>query len=457
MKKNVKLVISLILLAGAMFLFNCQDNFFEDEIIEKTTEETLLEKSNQTSSKSKKKIKYKGYTVNHRFLSSEKELKEKHTKKYLKKLYNKLRKKYKENNKVASREVEVELPGEEAILEAAKIVLHQFPYEKIEGYNGYGLEDEGLINVNLIKTDFSEMSNIDIENNVEIIDDYYSQNLDYMVLDEIAQHPELYNINAKSPETAIYIFTMGQLIANGYGLIRSSIAYSLAGKNSRESSENYYPNIGASNTREDAYRHILWNSLLAQYYWTILPSKTRRINFAHIVASSREVVSNNEIDSKEMDYHNNFIGRHLWDVNTGYRRIFGISIGVKLKSTSELKDIMHNQVEGYGCFIIKDHKQGFENFDLNELQVKNKILATGIYTPVYFEGAIIPRTYRTTITYDYSDCDGYLSDKSNKIKESDRVTSLILQEDQDCAKEVYTTVPVNACFITDAPNYNPYD
>jgi hypothetical protein len=438
-----------------MFLFNCQDNFIEDEIIEETAKENLLENSVQARSKPKKKIKYKGHNVNHRFLASENELKEKHSKKYLKKLYNKLRKKHRENGNVASKDVDLDLPNQEAILEAAKVVLPQFPYEKIEGYNGYGLEEEGLINVNLIKTDFSEMSSIDIENNVEIIDEYYSQNLDYLVLNEIAQYPEIYSFRSKASEEAIYIGTMTEALLNGYGFIRSTIAYGLAGNNSTTSSENYYPNIEKYNTREDAYRHILWNAMLAQYYWTILPSKNKRLGFAALVTNCREILSPNDPDSSEMDYHNNFIGRHLWDVNTGYRRIFGISVGVKLKSTSELKDIMHNQVESYGCFIIKDHPNGTE-FDYTALETKAMILPIDIYTPVYFVGPIIPQTYRTVKAYDYSDCPGYLN-KNNEIKESDRVTSIILPEDQDCAKEIYTTVPVNSCFLSKDINFNPYN
>ena len=86
MKKNVRFIVSLILLSGSLLLFNCQGNFLDEGIAKENLQEKVA------LSKGKKKIKYRGHSVNHRFKSSEKELKEKHTKKYLKKLYNKLRK-----------------------------------------------------------------------------------------------------------------------------------------------------------------------------------------------------------------------------------------------------------------------------------------------------------------------------------------------------------------------------
>ncbi len=67
------------------------------------------------------------------------------------------------------------------------------------------------------------------------------------------------------------------------------------------------------------------------------------MNFAKMVANCREEVSAGADDATEMDYHNNAIGRNLWRDNTGYLRFLGIVIGLDLKSTSELKDIIREQ------------------------------------------------------------------------------------------------------------------
>ena len=103
----------------------CQDETYLEEV---PTQELEIQ-SKSKNEKSPKKIRYKGFTVNHRFNSTENDLKEKHTKKYLKKLYNKLRKKGKSKTSFSKTVLEeLELPGYEAILEASKVVLVQFPY-----------------------------------------------------------------------------------------------------------------------------------------------------------------------------------------------------------------------------------------------------------------------------------------------------------------------------------------
>ena len=53
MKKNVRFVVSIILLGGTMLLFNCQDNFLDEEI----AKENLQEKVVAAKGTSKKKDK----------------------------------------------------------------------------------------------------------------------------------------------------------------------------------------------------------------------------------------------------------------------------------------------------------------------------------------------------------------------------------------------------------------
>ena len=439
-----------------MLLFNCQDNFLDEEI----TKEKIEEKVVTAKGKSKKKIKYRGHLVDHRFKSSEKELKEKHTKKYLKKLYNKLRKKTR-GKEVAGKENEVELPGQEAIFEATKVVIQQFPYPEIEGFVLLNKPEKDIVDVTLIQQDFSTMSLTDIENNIETIDAYYSQNLDYAVLDEIAQHPEIYDSMNRTSETIIYTFTMAQVMANGFGLIRGSIAYGLAGPNSTTSSENYYPNVDKYNTREDAYRHILWNALLAQYYWSVIPSKVNRMEFANIVASSREIISPNTIDGTAMDLHNNLIGRNVWSAATTYETVAGITIGLNLSSTSHLKDVIHEKVEKHACYIVKEDKRDDDIYDFSAEEVKIKILATASYSPVYFEGEMAPKWTLNYITLDYSDCkdgNGLLQPKNNsKVNEITQSLEAGNRVGNDCVKTIHHTDIITPCFKSKDSNYNPYN
>lgn len=317
-KKLNKIIIFKILICSTLLISNCQDSFnVEENLLEALKDEVEIV-SKTSKDKSRKKIKYKGLTVNHKYLSSEDELKEEHTEKYLKKLFAKLKKLH---NKSSSRTIldEEDLPPPQVLFEASKVVINQFPYEKIEGYNLLAFEENNYIDVEMIKSDFDNFTEADIELNNETIDEYYSQNLDYLVLDEIARNPELYENFSKTSSSDFWIATctIARSLTNGYGLIRSTIAYSIAGPKANSVSESKYSLflISSSDTREDAFRHILWSSLLAQNYFTI-SSKSKRIGFANLVTTKRETTCSdgvgNPIDSREMDFHNNYIGREIW-------------------------------------------------------------------------------------------------------------------------------------------------
>jgi hypothetical protein len=440
----------------------CQD----DSYLEDTPIEEAQKKSKPKKDNLKKKIKYKGFTVNHRFNSTEDELKEKHTKKYLKKLYNKLRKIKKGKSKVAASKVveeDLELPSSEVIAEAAKVVLNQFPYEKIEGYNSVVFDDENFLNTDMIIDDFDNFTESDIEPNNEILDDYYSQNLDYLVLEEIAQNPQIYDNTVMSKtnnELLIAACTILAMEPNGYGWVRGSIAYALAGSGAKAASKDFYPLLDGADTRRDAYRHILWNSLLAQYYFTI-SSKAPRIGFAKLVTDAREeglCANSNAIDSREMDYHNNFIGRKIWDDNTDYITFLGWNIGLSKPRTSHLKNLVHAKVEKESCFIITKYPDG--SLGYTPAEAKNKILSVYDNIAVYLLGDIAPRQYITQTTYDYSACGGggvmETSTNTSKDKTLMQGAKVAIADDDDCVQLVYTLTTLNACFHSKDPNYDPY-
>ncbi|NVK51602.1 MAG: hypothetical protein HWD85_01615 [Flavobacteriaceae bacterium] len=482
-----KILIFAVLLGYSALFFNCQDNSFEELIEEKQ----VLAKDKPT-----KFIFYKGLKVRHRFKATEDELKEKYDKKKLKTLYNKLRAKYKKRGKSKTTfianvnpEDEEELPNIFKILEASKVVLPQLPYEEIEDHVILNRINKKQADHDMIKNDFPDLTDAEIEANQATIDQYYSDNLDYMTLDEIAQNPNIYeNLNTipKTTSSSLDLLAiwrvsciLSQSLANGYGLVRASISYGLASARATESAENHYPApIVSYDTREDAYRHILWNAMLAQYYFTI-SSKAPRIAFAKLVGDANESSlcgANNTADAKEMDLHNNVIGRNIWSEKTSYIQFFGATIGLSLPSITLLETVIFNKVEQESCYIVKDH--GIVSYRYGISEVKNIILQMDINVPVYINKFIAPRRYVTTTTYDYSDCGGggniplinnnqntLLDTKANKqllniynkngIQFTKNLTPII-PDDEDCVKEITTTTTINACFISKDPNYNPY-
>ena len=94
---------------------------------------------------------------------------------------------------------------------------------------------------------------------------------------------------------------------------------------------------------KDAKRHIYLSALLALNYFTI-SSKMDRLNFAKVVGDANEECGANMTDAAQMDYHNNAIGRKLFDNNTSYKTysiLWGtitITYGLNLPSTTTLKN-----------------------------------------------------------------------------------------------------------------------
>ena len=87
--KKIKIMLALsMVLIGTAILSSCQNNDFEEVILE---EQVFVKK------KPDKFIYYQGLKVRHRFKAEEKELKIKKDKKSLKTLYNKMRKEARKN------------------------------------------------------------------------------------------------------------------------------------------------------------------------------------------------------------------------------------------------------------------------------------------------------------------------------------------------------------------------
>lgn len=97
-----------------------------------------------------------------------------------------------------------------------------------------------------------------------------------------------------------------------------------------------FPSLKGGNTKQDAYRHILWNALLCHNYRTV-SSKSPKLSFAKAVTDAYEECGDNDEDARQMDYHNNGIGRKLYTENTPYRTFLGFITGLKSPSLALLK------------------------------------------------------------------------------------------------------------------------
>ncbi len=407
-------------------------------------------------------INYKGLYVNHRFETPLEVLETAKNIEDIKVLY--------ASFKTANRTIKrtetttlstsnVVLPSAEIVYEAAIILAPQFPYPPLEEEDEWLLNEENLLNWDMIRHDFPTLNQQQLIENIEIIETYYSDNLDYLVLQEIAANEALSLTTSQKSiicetESCFYINTMVEAVSKGFGFVRSSISYLLAGAQADNSSGDFFRDLDPGNTRRDAYRHAIWNALLAQYYWTVIPSKSRRINFAKMVADCRETLSAGANDAKEMDYHNNAIGRAIWSDHTGYIYVLGIIVGVNLAPATLLKANLRDAVNQNSCYIVKDHP--ITIYQYSEEETTAKIIATDAETLVYFIETIAPRRYVTTWYYDYSDCKGGANPDQIQSMGGANAGNLVDTPVPDCAKKVYTTEVIEACFVSKDPNYEPY-
>ncbi len=127
---------------------------------------------------------FKGLPVRHRFSTPLEFLEEKQDYASIKALYNmKLETAALRNGRVHNGAQE--LPSIEIIAGVVENVLSEFPYDDSEN------SDADDLGFEMIVDDFPTLTHEEIEENMDLIDEYYTQNLDYLVFTQIAEDENL--------------------------------------------------------------------------------------------------------------------------------------------------------------------------------------------------------------------------------------------------------------------------
>ncbi|MCB9425808.1 MAG: hypothetical protein H6584_02090 [Flavobacteriales bacterium] len=386
----LKTGILTVLLVASFSFQSCESDDLENNTTEKTQKNTETEGL----------IDFKGLPVKHRFSTPVDELTTEHTDDNLKQFYNKKRQEVFAERGMAGRFTESELPNPEIILEAAEKVLSDFPYNymtledmkkhaksidinEISASRNYNKKASEEINIDMIKKDFPTLTEQQINNNIETIDEYYAQNLDYEVLSEIANTNSTENNLNKSNRSIDEGLERVKCIINNlkypHDYIRNSIATTSAIIGSIAYSESLYDRYDDNNTKKDAFRHVTFSAFLCHFYLT-LSSKHPRLLFAEDAGNSNEICGGNEIDGMYMDFHNNHIGRQVWNFSTGYSTTLGVTTGLALPPV-EMLVIQAIILTNNGKFI--DKNSFFPENQRTNLTTQ-AILATNSNTVVYF-------------------------------------------------------------------------
>jgi len=246
--------------------------------------------------------------------------------------------------------------------------------------------------MDMIHHDFKGLSDEQIENNIEIIDEYYKKNMNYEILKTSESE-----LTSKTPRVnkiskANYYPSNEACILWKSGTLANALTVRNAGEDATNIANNHFPNMSTTDTRNDAMRHIMWNVLLAKYYFTLSSARSTRTDFAKRVTDANEECGSNPIDTKEMDYHNNTIGRDVYWDNTGTKKILGVTVGVNEASTATYTNDALNRVNNKSCYIVKTKSNNYPEELLNtnktDEEVRQKILQTSDETVVYIQGPI---------------------------------------------------------------------
>lgn len=238
----------------------------------------------------------------------------------------------------------------------------------------------------MIQEDFPTLSGTEIANNIEIIDDYYSQNLDYEILNEVSEDETLSNRSRVSNRNTNFIDRLDRIERTakytsnyGHSYIRGLISLTISAS-AYIYAQTIFNQYSDANTKQDAFRHTLWNTFMCQFYLT-LTSVNPRYNFARDAGLVNEILFPNVDGGKEMDLHNNEVGRRIWLLNTTHKSFLGVTTGLNTPTLETL--IIHSWVlANNGKFIDKEGRK------LSVSQVNAEILNTDINTPVYISNTL---------------------------------------------------------------------
>ncbi|WP_109831931.1 DUF6973 domain-containing protein [Reichenbachiella versicolor] len=164
----------------------------------------------------------------------------------------------------------------------------------------------------LIRNDFPTLSDEQIALNIEIIEKYYDSNLQFDVFQHIISTPD-FGTQTANNERAMYY--PGGLCNKEFWYLFGRPTAASAVKKATDKTWEFVDNVyreRTGKTRSDAFRHAMWNALIAKYYAGKKKSIDKGIDLAKGFTNRHEECNADQGSpsyDQEMDYHNNHVGR----------------------------------------------------------------------------------------------------------------------------------------------------
>ena len=173
-------------------------------------------------------------------------------------------------------------------------------------------ENEKEKTMSIIKADFPELTDSEIQENIDTIINIYEQQQRY----------ELFNLlESDTNQRGILdtVYSNYSLTSEEFWCLFWNPTKIIGTKDATEIATSYqnnkFPNMNGHNTYSDAFRHSLWNALICIH---VGGTKSSRIEWAEKFTTLHETSSGsydaNGLETN-MDLHNNMIGRNWYDKN----------------------------------------------------------------------------------------------------------------------------------------------
>jgi len=162
-----------------------------------------------------------------------------------------------------------------------------------------------------IKRDFPTLSEKEIAENIDAISEYYIKNLQYNLIVDLAE--------GTGELRSSYDYPYELCRDEFWFLVKrptAAIQIHKAKGDAMEYADEYYPNMDRSLTKRDAFRHSMWNILIAKYYGGKKKSVSKGVSMARAFANLHEECNAEKGADDwdmEMDYHNNMVGRAYFE------------------------------------------------------------------------------------------------------------------------------------------------
>jgi len=229
----------------------------------------------------------------------------------------------------------------------------------------YNLTDT---DIETIQNDFNGINEITISENIELIDSFYNALIRFEFVDTLSKYTpsklksysDYFGYDVSSAEFWALVWHPR--------LVNSTMK---ATNKTIELTGNKFPNQGAWRNKADAFRHAIWNALIAKYVGDQKNSIDKCIEWAKLFTDKHEEGSVKPADMTDedfefdhaMDYQNNKIGRDYFkSVAWTEKKCWLCSTVVLAPSDETISDAIYNKTTVAKKVASKSEINSFPNY-----------------------------------------------------------------------------------------------